>query len=437
MHTPTRQDDLTTWLHYLGNIHVSAIDMGLERVLPVFRALALAKPAFVFTVAGTNGKGSTTATIASICQQAGYKVALYQSPHLISFNERIKIDGIEVDDHTLIEAFWQVEQIRQACGVSLSFFEFMTLAAFYCFAQQHCAVWVLEIGLGGRLDVVNIIDPDVAVITNVAIDHTDWLGATREQIAKEKAGIIRGDIPVIYGEFDMPISISQQLQSLQAKYYCYGRDFAYQTTAQGWIYTAAAVTLALPMPSISVHNANIAVSAVLASDLAVDSVHICQGLKAVNLAGRFDVRTAGVATWVFDVAHNVAGVTFFLAQLLPLLQARGTQALHVVFSMLADKDIAAVLELFVDELNKAGFTIARWHIAPLDSPRTLAISEIAPQIHRVNVAPITDYATMTAAVMGVSATADDVVVCFGSFHTVGESLVALQQNKMLGDKLIC
>ena len=179
--------NLSQWLTYMGSIHVSAIDMGLERVLPVAKRLGvlkadLKKKPTIFTVAGTNGKGSTTATIAAICQSAGLKTALYQSPHLVSFTERVRIDGIEAIDEALILAFEAVESARLAEGLSLSFFEMTTLAAFWLFKQADCDVWVLEIGLGGRLDVVNIIDPDVAVITNIGIDHVDWLGDDIEKI---------------------------------------------------------------------------------------------------------------------------------------------------------------------------------------------------------------------------------------------------------------
>ncbi|PID35925.1 MAG: hypothetical protein CR966_02045 [Pseudomonadales bacterium] len=253
---------LLDWLNYMQGIHVSAIDMGLSRVLPVAEYLNLinsAKDSQVFTVAGTNGKGSTTAVIAEICKQAGYKTALYQSPHLLKFNERVKIDGTAVDDDILINAFEQVEQARLACGLSLSFFEMTTLASMLIFAQANCEVWVLEVGLGGRLDVVNIIAPDVAVITNIGIDHVDWLGDDREKIGYEKAGILRKGIPLIYGESEgenrsenesannsetdekissaMPKSVQARIEELGVDCYQMGRDFSYlaskpQTSSQ-------------------------------------------------------------------------------------------------------------------------------------------------------------------------------------------------------------
>ncbi len=265
---------LLDWLNYMQGIHVSAIDMGLSRVLPVAEYLNLvnsAKDSQVFTVAGTNGKGSTTAVIAEICKQAGYKTALYQSPHLLKFNERVKIDGRAVDDETLIHAFEQVERARLACDLSLSFFEMTTLASMLIFAQANCEVWVLEVGLGGRLDVVNIIDPDVAVITNIGIDHVDWLGDDREKIGYEKAGILRKGIPLIYGEGGskvsgdnedkidgeidsetnhsnstaIPKSVQARIEELGVTCYQMGRDFSYLASVVPAIITMVVVYIFL------------------------------------------------------------------------------------------------------------------------------------------------------------------------------------------------
>ena len=174
---PLATDDLNTWLNYWSHVHVTGIDLGLERVIPVAEKLGVTHPkAKVITVAGTNGKGSTTTTLAAILNAQGYRVGLYQSPHIYRFNERVKLAGVEVDDQSLIDAFVQVDQARRDCDLSLSFFEATTLAAFVIFKARDCDVWVLEVGLGGRLDVVNVVNPDVAVITNIGLDHVDWLG---------------------------------------------------------------------------------------------------------------------------------------------------------------------------------------------------------------------------------------------------------------------
>lgn len=420
--TPTRLDSLSTWLDYMASIHVSAIDMGLERVLPVFRHLNIQKNAFVFMVAGTNGKGSTTATIAQICQSAGLKTALYQSPHLVSFNERIKLNGQMVDDGTLIDAFVAIEQARVDCGLSLSFFEMTTLAGLYIFAKSDCDVWVLEVGLGGRLDVVNVIDPDVCVITNVAIDHVDWLGDTREKIGFEKAGILRAGIPLIYGESDMPASVADAIAKNNAHCHQRGVDFDYHLQDDTLIYSSRGVTLALPVPAISPDNACVAVSAILASSLAIEQTAIETGLNTVKLAGRFDVRYLNDRIWVFDVAHNRAGVEFLLPQFVAFWQNK-TNGLHAIFSMLADKDMDGVLEV----VRAYDLPIATWHIAPLDNARTMTVDAIADKLSAVVSAPIYRYDNMEQAVLGVHSLSQvgDGVLVFGSFHTIGESLVAL------------
>lgn len=423
--TPTQQDTLSTWLQYMASIHVSAIDMGLERVLPVFERLGITKNAFVFMVAGTNGKGSTTATIAQICQNAGLKVALYQSPHLVSFNERIQLDGQMVDDQTLIHAFWQVEQARLACGLSLSFFEMTTLAALYIFAQEACDVWVLEVGLGGRLDVVNVIDANVCVITNVAIDHTDWLGDTREQIGLQKAGILREEAVFVYGESDMPAVVRDIATQKSCRVYQYGRDFDYEQGDGGFIYSSQGLSLSLPMPRLALHNVCVAISAVLASGLNVGHQALAQAVAKVSMVGRFDVRYLNERLWVFDVAHNEAGVQFLLEQFMPFWQKNADgKALYAVFSMLIDKDMDKVLEL----IKQSGLVFESWHIAPLDNARTMTTQAIANKIKAIlPTAQIYEYPTMAQAALTtakLSAPQEGILV-FGSFHTIAESLVAL------------
>lgn len=424
---------VSEWLNYMGSIHVSAIDMGLERVLPVARALGVFKDdlpnkPYIFTVAGTNGKGSTTALISEICTKAGFKTALYQSPHLVSFNERIKINGIEIDDDMLIKAFDACEKARCECGLSLSFFEMTTLSAFWIFKELACEVWVLEIGLGGRLDVVNIIDPDVCVITNIGIDHIDWLGDTREKIGFEKAGIIRENLPVIFGEIDMPESVARIIHEKNAACHQFGTHYLCQNHQDGWIYSSASMTLTLPMPSISTINASHAVSAILISRLDIDLNTIKTALTHVKLAGRFDKRIINDKQWVFDVGHNTHGIAFLMTQFLPFWQTyqnnHPNAKLHFVFSMLADKDIDDVLS-FVGSFQ---LPIAAWHIGKIDNARAIEVFELNGKISQhLPHSTIFIHDTIDQAVHGVETMAsdDDVILCFGSFHTIGESLLAL------------
>ena len=439
--TPTEQSSLTEWLDYMQQIHVSAIDMGLSRVLPVAEALGVLQSAkddaYVFTVAGTNGKGSTTAVIAQMCQAAGYKTALYQSPHLSVFNERVRINGEMVSDETLIDAFNKVEAARLQCALTLSFFEMTTLAALLIFAEADCDVWVLEVGLGGRLDVVNIIDPDMAVITNIAIDHVDWLGDNVEDIGREKAGILREGITLVYGATAMPASVQQAIDTHQATCYQVGQDFDYrEVDTEFWQYSNAAVTMQLPRPALSLTNTANALSAVLASPLNIDKSAIEQALQTVKLAGRFDYRETHNRHWLFDVAHNEQGVEFLLAQLLPLWQQHIAKqnsseqvtskpaSIKMLFSMLGDKDIDKV----VQRLTEAGLPISDWYIAEIDYPRAASTEQLQCILTSyVDSAQIHEFERLseaTDAVINASQPQDLIVVC-GSFHTIGEALAAL------------
>lgn len=429
--TPNQSSPLSDWIYYMQQIHVSAIDMGLSRVLPVANHLGLIQSAkddaYVFTVAGTNGKGSTTAVISEICQQAGYKTALYQSPHLIDFNERVRINGEPVGDQVLIDAFYQVEQARLACDLTLSFFEMTTLAAMLIFAQADCDVWVLEVGLGGRLDVVNIINPDLAVITNIGIDHVDWLGDTREKIGYEKAGILREGIPLVYGETDMPQSVLDKIQQLDCPYYQVGKDYDFTEQAETWQFSSASISLQLPKPKLSLINSNNAVAAVLASKLTITPEHIKSGLTAVKLAGRFDAREIAQRHWLFDVAHNERGMTFLLSQFQPMWQQykadHPAAELHIVFSMLADKDINHVVELLVS----SKLPIKTWHVATIDHPRAAEAEQLIEILQKNNQQNIVSYenlASVGESVIAATGTEDLILVC-GSFHTIGEVLEPL------------
>lgn len=439
--SPNNEANLTEWLDYMQQIHVSAIDMGLSRVLPVAEYLGVVQSAkddaYVFTVAGTNGKGSTTAVISGMCQAAGYKTALYQSPHLSCFNERVRINGEMVSDQTLIAAFSKVEAARLQCDLTLSFFEMTTLAALLIFSEADCDVWVLEVGLGGRLDVVNIIDPDMAVITNISIDHVDWLGDNVEDIGAEKAGILRDDMTLIYGANDMPNSVQQLINMHDVTCYQAQQDFNYRLLdTQTWQYSNAAVTLQLPRPALSLMNTANALSAVLASPLNVDISAIEQALQTVKLAGRFDYREMKDRHWLFDVAHNEQGVEFLLAQLLPLwqqhLDTQSNQQLNtapasikMLFSMLGDKDIDKV----VQRLTEANLPISDWFIAEIDYPRAASTEQLqkilAAYVDKADIHKFSGLSPATYAVISASQSQDLIVVC-GSFHTIGEALASLE-----------
>ncbi|RKG34356.1 bifunctional tetrahydrofolate synthase/dihydrofolate synthase [Acinetobacter guerrae] len=412
---PKITDDLDTWLDYWGHVHVTGIDLGLERVIPVAEALGVMQPqAKVFTVAGTNGKGSTTTTLASILNEQGYQVGLYQSPHIYRFNERVKLKGQEVDDQTLIEAFVLVDQARRHCELSLSFFEATTLAAFVIFKQEQCDVWVLEVGLGGRLDVVNVIDPDIAVITNIGLDHTDWLGDSIEKIAFEKAGIIRPDIPVIFaGLQDLPQAIQTKADQANAKLYVAQKDYFYQDVGDGqsWNFASSGTTLKLPLSSLALENISTAVAAVLLSDLVISQAALNNGIKKAQLAGRFEQRVIANKTIIFDAGHNAHGVEFLLKQLRNFLEYNKQYTEVVaVFSMLADKDIKSVVERLKP-------TVLNWKIAPLNVPRAAPLSQLMDALQGETVHSFESIQEAFKLALEQANNNQLILVC-GSFHTL-------------------
>ncbi|WP_349928759.1 bifunctional tetrahydrofolate synthase/dihydrofolate synthase [Acinetobacter sp. A1-4-2] len=412
---PLATDSLNTWLDYWSHVHVTGIDLGLERVIPVAEKLGVTRPqAKVLTVAGTNGKGSTTTTLAAILNAQGYKVGLYQSPHIYRFNERVKLAGIEVDDQTLVDAFVQVDQARRDCDLSLSFFEATTLAAFVIFKAKQCDVWVLEVGLGGRLDVVNVIDPDVAVITNIGLDHTDWLGDSIEKIAFEKAGIIRPNIPVIFGgSQELPQAIQNKADECQAQLFAANRDYFYQYTddGQAWMFASSGSTLKLPLGALALENISTAVAAILVSGLNVTQDAIAHGIQNAKLPGRFEIRHIQDKTVIFDAGHNPHGVEFLLNQLRKFLEynKQYTEVISV-FSMLADKDIKSVVDLLKG-------TVLTWKIAPLTVPRAATIGQLEEALQGETVQHFNSVQLAFKSALNETKNNQLILVC-GSFHTL-------------------
>ena len=414
-HTPHSTDSLTTWLDYWSHVHVTGIDLGLERVIPVAEKLGVTQPsAKVFTVAGTNGKGSTTTTLAAILNAQGYRVGLYQSPHIYRFNERVKLAGVEVDDQTLIDAFVLVDQARRECDLSLSFFEATTLAAFVIFKQKQCDVWVLEVGLGGRLDVVNVIDPDIAVITNIGLDHVDWLGDSIEKIAFEKAGIIRPNIPVIFaGDQSLPQAIQDKVTATQAHLYVLNQDYFYQLNEDGqtWSFASSGTTLQLPVGQLALENISTAVAAVLASQVEISQHALTTGIQQAQLQGRFEIKNIQDKTVVFDAGHNPHGVEFLLKQLRKFLKynKQYTEVI-AVFSMLADKDILSVTDLLKT-------TVKDWFIAGLDVPRAASMQQLNTALQGQQVVEFNNIQQAFEAALQQCHNNQLILVC-GSFHTL-------------------
>ena len=301
---PQATSPLATWLSYLEHLHSKTIDLGLARVSEVAGQMDIVKPApFVFTVAGTNGKGTTCRTLETILMAAGYKVGVYSSPHLVRYTERVRIQGAELPEAAHTASFAEIEAARG--DISLTYFEYGTLSALWLFKQAQLDVVILEVGLGGRLDATNIVDADVAVVTSIALDHTDWLGPDRESIGREKAGIFRAGKPAVVGEPDMPLTIAEVASEKGALLQRRGVDWRYEVEGETWSFRDTAGALShLPLPQVPLPNAATAVAALRASGLAVDDAILRAGIRDAMLPGRFQIVSESPRV-IFDVAHNL------------------------------------------------------------------------------------------------------------------------------------
>ena len=416
---------LEDWLSYLERLHPSSIDLGLDRVASVRDRLGLA-PAFpVITVGGTNGKGSTCAMLESCLRRAGYKTGCYMSPHLLRYNERVRIGGLEAGDGALVEAFGRVEQART--NTSLTYFEFGTLAAILLFVEARIDVAVLEIGLGGRLDAVNAFEPDCAVVVSVALDHVDYLGSTRERIGFEKAGIFRAHKPAIVAEADPPVSLVQHARNTGADLRLIDRDFGYAAGDVQWrFWDWRGKRDGLPLPALrgtcQLANASAALAALdsLRDRLPVDNGAIRRGLVEVELPARFQV-LPGRPALILDVAHNPHAAAR-LAENLARLDRRG--GILAVFAMLKDKDINGVVAAVSAQVRE-------WFVAPLPGPRGADLDRMTGALRAASAAgsvtSCSDVATALQRARG-RAGPDDKIVVFGSFHTVAAALRAINHN---------
>lgn len=412
---------LAEWLAYQETLHPLSIDLGLERVRAVATRLALLPPAGrTAIVGGTNGKGSTATLLAAMGQAHGLRVGLFTSPHLLRYQERIRINGDEVTDAALCAAFEQIEAAR--APESLTYFEFNTLAALLVFRGAGVDLTVLEVGLGGRLDATNLIDADVAVLCSVAMDHRDWLGDTLEAIGTEKAGIFRAGKPVVLGSAQMPATVTNALAALGSRALVAGEDFDWRVHDDGrWdLHGAGLDCKSLPPPGlmgdIQYRNAATALAALraLIAPRPADLPAIHSALREVRLAGRLQF-VAGPVEWVFDVAHNEAAAAVLAAQ----LHARPVPGRTLaVFAALADKDVGAVaaqLDPLVDH----------WLLCTLPGSRALEPGELQRRMGKLRGTSelAGEVAAATALAAARAQVGDRVVVC-GSFHTVGPALEA-------------
>jgi len=412
-------DQLADWLAWMEQLHPEEIAPGLERTGEVYARLPQCEASLVITVAGTNGKGSVIALLESVLLAAGLTVGSYTSPHLLNYNERVRINGREVSDAVLCEAFKQVEQHRD--GVPLTYFEYGTLGALAAFAALEPAldVLLLEVGLGGRLDAVNVVDADVAVVTSVSLDHTEWLGDDREAIGFEKAGIFRHDRPGICGDRQPPTRLEQQARKTGAQLSVLGRDFDCARHGDSWRWQGDGTTLEhLPLPgltgSIQIDNAAVVlqVLAVLRERLPVTLDAVQQGLARAELAGRMQ-HFPGDVEELLDVAHNRAAAE----TLADSLAEQPAGRLHTVLAMLSDKDVEGVVEALDSGVHA-------WFVAGLAAPRGLASETLARRLKSVSTRPVEVFADVAAARAAAfdAARPGDRVLVTGSFYSVAEAL---------------
>jgi len=413
---------LDEWLQWQQGLHPRTIDLGLERVRTVWQRLAAPEPLPpVITVAGTNGKGSCAALLDSMLRAGDFRVGLYTSPHLLRYTERIRIDGREVEEGALCKTFARVAEARG--DVSLTYFEFGTLAALTLFQEAHLDALVLEVGLGGRLDAVNIIDADVALITSVGIDHVDWLGPDRERIGAEKAGIFRTGRPAVIAEREPPASVVNHAAAVGATLFRAGRDFSADVVAGGWHWRGAgSVRRDLPAPAlrggVQIDNAAacLMVLHLLAPRLPLSGDAISRGLVDVRLCGRFQV-VPGAVEWILDVAHNPDGVRVLADN----LRAQGGEGrTWAVLGMVRGKDVCGVARILSGLVDG-------WYLAGLgaESERGLSAAELAAALQEAGAqAPMAEHDSVASACAAARAAAGagDRIVVFGSFFTVAAAL---------------
>lgn len=434
--TPDNNDmtsrTLPEWLAFIERQHPKTIAMGLERVRAVADAMArhgqvLSRPArHVAIVGGTNGKGSTVAFIEAIARAAGLRVGAYTSPHLLRYNERVRIDGADADDAALVAAFEAVEAAREGMpggGVPLTYFEYGTLAALWLFARSDLDLAVLEVGLGGRLDAVNIVDPDVAVITTVDLDHQDWLGGDIETIGAEKAGIARAWKPLVLGDDDPPSTVLGHAYAIGASAVRIGCDFFVEPIdAERWRWREIGCELELPMPRLAapvqLRNAAVAIAALRALPIDLPDAAYAAGVRDAQVAARLQRFERDGVECLVDVGHNPQAARA-LAAWLAASPAQGRT--FAVFAALADKDIVGVVDALAGQVD-------RWWLAGLADagPRGLDAEAFAERLVGTAAAAGERCATVAgalAAARGEAAPGDRVLV-FGSFHTAAAALAA-------------
>ena len=391
---------LDDWLNWQETLMEETIVLGLDRVQIVYdRLFPNGVPFRVITVGGTNGKGSTVSFIDSIYRQSKYKIGRSTSPHLLKYNERYAINGVDVSDEVIINAFELIETKR--LEVELTYFEFSTLAALIIFAEANIDLAILEVGLGGRLDSVNVVDSDVSVITNIAIDHTDYLGDTRESIGREKAGIMRTSRPCICGDQDPPLSLLSYAKEIGTPITFVSKGYQDEIGLDG---------------AHQKLNAAVAIKAIesLIDKFPVSNQMITDGIKNARIKARFEKRYIGDKTIILDVAHNPAAVKTLVDAL-----SESPMKTVAIFSALVDKNI-------IDMVNLASDTIKHWYLVPLSSERAIKSKELKKKFSEPNLTTICD--DMNSAIKkSLELKNVERVVIFGSFYTIADATLIVDK----------
>lgn len=424
---PAKGSSLESWLQYISSVHPREIELGLDRSQRVAANLSLGKPApLVVTVAGTNGKGSCVATMEAILQEAGYKTGCYTSPHIHVFNERIRINATNVTDAPLISAFAAIDEARD--GETLSYFEFATLAGLYLLRENNVDVALLEVGLGGRLDAVNIVDADIAVISSIGIDHTDWLGNDIESIAVEKAGIMRPKIPTIFGGEQPPNAIINRAQELGSPLIISGQNFHVEQNVantswrwRGQNREAEPIDWSdLPIPSLMLSNVAASLQALKLLPISIEIEAVVAALAELALAGRFDKRRdlGNGRAVIFDVAHNPDAMRQLAIRLHSYkAENQGAGRIAAVLAVMADKDVLGMI-------TALEYCVDIWYIAQVDEARSMAADEVAQSMKNVGIASdqglILQFDSVESAYRAAcdQTEAEDAVLVTGSFLTV-------------------
>ncbi|SOB75229.1 dihydrofolate synthase / folylpolyglutamate synthase [Marinobacter sp. LV10R510-11A] len=418
-HAPGAGATVEQWLSWLESIHPTEIDLGLDRVLVVLRRLFRNKPAArVITIAGTNGKGSTVGTLEALLLAAGRRTGAFTSPHLQNYNERVRIDGKDIDDAALIFAFETVEAARGS--VTLTYFEFGTLAAFVALRESGVQDWILEVGLGGRLDAVNVVDADLAIITSVDIDHVAFLGDNREVIGFEKAGILRPGIPAIVADMDPPRSVLQQATAQRVVLTRAGQDYTVrEVVADSGEATATlqyqGQLVSLPAGPLPVQSVAAAVMAMRTLEPGMEVSAIETALGRVSVPGRFERLERDPDLYV-DVGHNPHAANWLCSRLQALKVKEGSRKVHAVYAALGDKDVAGVTRAMASVVDS-------WYLAGLDVPRGLGSEALKAKLESCALKQVSTHDSVANAIAEAKfhASKNSIVIVFGSFFTVAQA----------------